>query len=1174
MSQIAGTKVAGQLTVGDPSISPYGTHYSFLGTGGYHEVLTTSDRDSIPVGSIMNDDLLSSGRRRLGMQVYVIEENKIYTLGAGVTASSWTALTLSQRLTYLTSNANWTVSSTITGAPLSKILFVNANGYAGTPEKGNPFKPYQHPNTAKADMVDGDYALVLGGTYTGCNALSVPGAKVTWDLRSTTLVFPSNQAVVNHGSLDSTTYIFGTSDSKISKVGNTAAPIVGLTANSIVHINIGTFEAQRSSSIFCLEFIFNCEFFNWTTGSGAVFAGIVPANGFVKISGKFRNTTNSVTADLIQIDSADNTAVILLKDVIVEDNAVSTSGFGSIRFSGTNDPLLLLDNVSTKLKSTLNFSIDAGTQTNARVKILSPCVVDRPWGTASSGTFSFSGSTIQDIVSGVSRDGGLQVASKLVSTDSTGNRVQQYQVDNDPSFSANSDDRLSTQKAIKLYIDSNLPAGNAGVKIRGSFEITTNPAEYPKALSADAVNATQMGDGSTVVTAAKASGFFHIGGISTGDTFIVNGTSFVAGTDFTVGVGDGFTVNNLVIAINTSVAVNTIIKAIDTYSTDLKVVIEALSTGTTGNTYTLGVSPGGSPNTASGLTLTGGHAASTHLAIGDSWFVKNTPSGTVGPTPIATTDGDLIICLVPDATNIDTDWLVLQANLVAATESNPGVAEIATDVETQAETDNSRIVSPLKLGNWWTYQKTLPQTFADKLTLTTAPRLSSTTANSVLGVNGTKDLISYIFDNDNNLTANSATRVPTQQAVKGYADNHFVPLAGTVAGKPITGDLEFNGLTGAVGNRFYATSVDHGFTSELSMFKTALGFFGNYGSMLRSYIVGAGTYASPNTYSSVTVDSSSTTIISNVTSANIKSSALFGAGQINLETYGTGSNTSAARFTVSVSLPASIEALIETTDSVSGLGSNVRISPSEGVGFSSGLAIAYGYFKSTLLTANHTYEMPDDDGTLALLSDIPSLTGYLPLSAGNTQKLTGDFYIGSDKFLFMEAPTLGPDTLTMGYGVVAGTDSFGLITSFGFIIAGDNSGFKYTTSSLGFGISKTWTGRINVDNLSAHRAYQLPDISGKFFVDTDDISIITVGKGLKVKSGVNCKLQSVTLNGTTPVVVSNNSVTSNSIPFLSESSSTNFGQVSWTISSGVSITFVSTNASDIRTIYYLIVESI
>jgi len=58
----------------------YGTHYSHWGVGGYVELPTIEHRNAIPSFDGISADLFSSGRRKVGMVVYVISENKYYQL--------------------------------------------------------------------------------------------------------------------------------------------------------------------------------------------------------------------------------------------------------------------------------------------------------------------------------------------------------------------------------------------------------------------------------------------------------------------------------------------------------------------------------------------------------------------------------------------------------------------------------------------------------------------------------------------------------------------------------------------------------------------------------------------------------------------------------------------------------------------------------------------------------------------------------------------------------------------------------------------------------------------------------------------------------------------------------------------------------------------------------------
>ena len=75
-----------QAGVLDATGSTHGVVYSSEIIGGYQEVATIADRDNIPVNisgakvANINEDLFSSGRRRVGMVAFVANENKSYRL--------------------------------------------------------------------------------------------------------------------------------------------------------------------------------------------------------------------------------------------------------------------------------------------------------------------------------------------------------------------------------------------------------------------------------------------------------------------------------------------------------------------------------------------------------------------------------------------------------------------------------------------------------------------------------------------------------------------------------------------------------------------------------------------------------------------------------------------------------------------------------------------------------------------------------------------------------------------------------------------------------------------------------------------------------------------------------------------------------------------------------------
>jgi hypothetical protein len=79
---------------------------------------------------------------------------------------------------------------------------------------------------------------------------------------------------------------------------------------------------------------------------------------------------------------------------------------------------------------------------------------------------------------------------------------------------------------------------------------------------------------------------------------------------------------------------------------------------------------------------------------GDYWYV--TVAGTTGG--VAFNVGDVIIAEIDNAsTTSAADWIQLEVNRDQATETTLGLAEIATQAETNTGTDDLRIVTPLKL---------------------------------------------------------------------------------------------------------------------------------------------------------------------------------------------------------------------------------------------------------------------------------------------------------------------------------------------------------------------------------------------------------------------------------------------------------------------------------------------
>ncbi len=83
------------------------------------------------------------------------------------------------------------------------------------------------------------------------------------------------------------------------------------------------------------------------------------------------------------------------------------------------------------------------------------------------------------------------------------------------------------------------------------------------------------------------------------------------------------------------------------------------------------------------------------VSKGDSFRI--TAAGTMGAVTVNAED--LLIALVDTPAQVDANWMVVESNRDQATETVKGVAEIATQAETDAGTNDTNIVTPLKLAN-------------------------------------------------------------------------------------------------------------------------------------------------------------------------------------------------------------------------------------------------------------------------------------------------------------------------------------------------------------------------------------------------------------------------------------------------------------------------------------------
>lgn len=127
---LLGTVLASPVVTGNYNTDTYGTHYSFLGVGGWQEFQLLTERDAIPVDGLGNLDPsgLSSGRRRLGMLVYVAQTDTIYQLY--VPYAVWTGMTSSAKVAALNNNTNWIQFTTGGGDAIKKKYQQTAHNFS------------------------------------------------------------------------------------------------------------------------------------------------------------------------------------------------------------------------------------------------------------------------------------------------------------------------------------------------------------------------------------------------------------------------------------------------------------------------------------------------------------------------------------------------------------------------------------------------------------------------------------------------------------------------------------------------------------------------------------------------------------------------------------------------------------------------------------------------------------------------------------------------------------------------------------------------------------------------------------------------------------------------------------------------------------------------------------
>ena len=131
------------------------------------------------------------------------------------------------------------------------------------------------------------------------------------------------------------------------------------------------------------------------------------------------------------------------------------------------------------------------------------------------------------------------------------------------------------------------------------------------------------------------------------------------------------------------------------------------------------------------------------IKVGWAFRVGYGQAGTVGGFDYE--EGDVVYALIDNAGATPADWGDLDHNLQQATESLRGTGKVVTNaiIDDETTSDNERFVTANKLwSRFWARVLAITHTFAAKITFTTAPRLSSTTASTPLAVDSNKDVIS------------------------------------------------------------------------------------------------------------------------------------------------------------------------------------------------------------------------------------------------------------------------------------------------------------------------------------------------------------------------------------------------------------------------------------------------
>lgn len=235
---------------------------------------------------------------------------------------------------YVVTDANGNVSVEGLGANQSSVLYLNANGYAGTPEIGNANKPYQTHTAALAAATTGTTIIVIGQHNTTINLMKsgqginyfapTPNDGITYTDDFTSMIGDSSDAV------GSAIGLYGEGYFKATGSGGAPCiiPSAVLTETNII-IRCGLFQSNATIVLsggtggLC---IFEPKK-HIHTGTGQVFNAYPSTGGSIFIGGFTLELTSVLIGSpaIIGVSNGDDDSYGITKDIIVTSTVTQTN---------------------------------------------------------------------------------------------------------------------------------------------------------------------------------------------------------------------------------------------------------------------------------------------------------------------------------------------------------------------------------------------------------------------------------------------------------------------------------------------------------------------------------------------------------------------------------------------------------------------------------------------------------------------------------------------------------------------------------------------------------------------------------------------------------------------------------------------------------------------------------